>query len=296
MAQPTPTHDDNDRLSIQAAADLLGVHYMTAYRYVRTGRLDAVREGSHWYVPRSAIASLVPAGTPGRHKYGAPNHRRDYAGELFAHLVTGDEAEAWRLLQDALASALTAEQLYLDVLGPAMHLVGDEWEAGRISIAEEHRASTLIYRLVGRLGPSFTRRGPARGLVVLGTPAGDRHGLPTALVADPLRGHGFAVADLGADTPAESFAEIVARDDRARAVGIVVSIPVGDGVIKNTVAAIRAARALPILIGGRAIENATHATALGADAYSETAAEAIAWFDAVKPIVRQRRQPPKPKT
>ena len=28
-------------LTLQEAADLLGVHYMTAYRYVRTGRLPA---------------------------------------------------------------------------------------------------------------------------------------------------------------------------------------------------------------------------------------------------------------
>ena len=28
------------RLTLQEAADRLGVHYMTAYRYVRTGRLE----------------------------------------------------------------------------------------------------------------------------------------------------------------------------------------------------------------------------------------------------------------
>ncbi len=286
MTEPTSPGDD-DLLSIQEAADLLGVHYMTAYRYVRNGRLDARREGNQWHVRRSALASLRSANTPGRKKQGTTTPRRDYEGELGVHLVAGDETEAWRLVQDALASALTVEQLYLDVLGPALHTVGDEWAAGRISIAEEHRASALASRLVGRLGPSFTRRGPTRGLVVLGAPSGDRHGLATALVADPLRGHGFAVADLGADTPAESFAEIVGRDDRTRAVGIVVTVDVGDDILAGTVAATRAARPVPILVGGRAIENDDHARALGADGFSSSAAQALEWFDAIEPRPRR---------
>jgi excisionase family DNA binding protein len=276
-AQANPS----DELGLQEAADLLGVHYMTAYRYVRTGRLVAEQRGNQWYVPRSSITSMRAAGPPGRRKRGARASARDYATELAARLAEGDEAEAWRLTQTALASAFTPEQLYLEVLAPAMRSVGDEWAAGRISIAEEHRASALAYRIVGRLGPLFTRRGPQRGLVVLGTPTGDRHGFVTALLADPLRGRGFAVADLGADTPAASFAEIVENEPRALAAGIAVSVPVGDDVVSETIDAIRGARAVPVLLGGRAITSARHATSLGADGYSETAADALAWFGEV---------------
>ena len=37
-------------ISLQEAASRLGVHYMTAYRYVRTGRLPARRDGAQWFV------------------------------------------------------------------------------------------------------------------------------------------------------------------------------------------------------------------------------------------------------
>jgi excisionase family DNA binding protein len=270
-----------NELSLQEAADLLDVHYMTAYRYVRTGRLVAERRGKHWYVPRSSIASLREASAPGRKKKGSAAVHRDYAGKLADLLMDGDEAQAWRLSQDALASAFTAEQLYLDALAPAMRSVGDQWEAGRIGIADEHRASALASRLVGRLGPLFTRRGPTRGLIVLGTPAGDRHGLATSLLADPLRGRGFSVGDLGADTPAASFAEFVTNEAQTIAVGIALSIEVDDRIVSETIRAIHSAREVPVLLGGRAITDAAHATRLGADAYSDSASRALAWFDAV---------------
>ena len=272
-------HED-DELSLQEAADLLDVHYMTAYRYVRTGRLIAERRGKHWYVPRSSITSLREASAPGRKQQGSRRPADATTPPSSpSSSCEGDEAEAWRLSQNALASAFTPEQLYLDALAPAMRSVGDQWEAGRISIAEEHRASALASRLVGRLGPFFTRRGPSRGLIVLGTPTGDRHGLATALLADPLRGRGFTVADLGADTPAASFAEIVTNEEQTTAVGIAVSVAVDDHVVSETIHAIHSAREVPVLLGGRAITDAAHATRLGADAYSDTATSALAWFD-----------------
>ena len=54
-------------LGLQEAADRLGVHYMTAYRYVRTGRLPATRIGSQWWVdPDDLVAVGVGAAVAGR--------------------------------------------------------------------------------------------------------------------------------------------------------------------------------------------------------------------------------------
>ena len=49
MVRPSASQEPDPRsraglLSLQEAADRLGVHYMTAYRYVRTGRLRAVQD------------------------------------------------------------------------------------------------------------------------------------------------------------------------------------------------------------------------------------------------------------
>jgi excisionase family DNA binding protein len=231
----TSSARDDEDLSLQAAADLLGVHYMTAYRYVRTGRLPATQVDGTWRVRRSNLTALAPPGRPGRAKRGSS--QSNYERGLTDQLVHGDEAEAWRLTQQALASAYSAEELYLDVLGPALRRIGNEWAAGRVSVAEEHRASALMQRLIGRLGPLLTRRGRSRGTIVLGAPESDFHSLASALVADVLRGRGFAVVDLGANTPPASFAEALTTADRLVGTGIVVSAPVSDAEIAGAITA-----------------------------------------------------------
>ncbi len=268
-------------VSLQDAADILGVHYMTAYRYVRTGRLPAQLVDDRWRVRRADLDRLEPPRAPGRVRAGSvPDRARD-VGRLSDRLVLGDETEAWRIAQQLLASSCTPEHLYLDVLGPALRRIGDHWAAGTITVAEEHRASAVMYRLVGRLGPLFVHRGRTRGQVVIGAPAGDYHGLATALVADVLRGRRIAVADLGANTPAASFAEAAALAVRLVATGIVVSSPVADPVLAETVAAVKSATDAPVLLGGLRIRSDAQARRLGADARTNTARAAVDWFDAM---------------
>jgi excisionase family DNA binding protein len=273
----------DDDLTLQQAADILGVHYMTAYRYVRTGRLAATQIGTAWHVRRSSLDALVAPARAGRAKAGATANRGRYARRLSDRLVAGDDAEAWHVSQEALASACSPEDLYLDVLGPALRRVGDEWAARRVSVAQEHRATAGMYRLVGRLGPLLTRRGRTRGSVVLGALENDFHGLATALVADVLRGRGFSVVDLGANTPSRSFVEAISAANRLRATGIVVSTPIKDAEIRAAIAAIKSSSGAPLLLGGLAIRDATHAHRLGADAWTNSARDAVEWFETTAP-------------
>ena len=198
---------------------------------------------------------------------------------LTSLLVQGDEAEAWRLLQVALGSAYRPEDLYFDVLGPAMRRVGDDWATGRLDVADEHRATVVMYRLVGRLGPLFARRGTTRGAIVLGAPMGDPHGLASALVADPLRGRGFSITDLGANTPAASWANTIAGTQRVVGVGVVVSTPVDDALVAATLATIKTHHHGPVVLGGVAIRDQAHAVALGGDIWTTSTREAVDHFD-----------------
>ena len=277
----------NQTISLTEAAEHLGVHYMTAYRYVRTGRLPATKVGAEWRVALrdvealrtgSAGAAAVGGPPPGGPGWGR-RRRRDYHLRLEDRLVAGDEAGAWTIIENALTAGVDPEEVYLEVLAPAMSMIGDEWEAGRVTVAQEHRASGVMLRLIGRLGPRFSRRGRKRGTIVLGAPAGDHHGVPVALAADLLRGAGFTVIDLGADTPAVSFVDAGRSAERLLGVGISATSSGNEVAIAEAVGAVHRDLGCPVVVGGRGATDRAAALALGADEVTATAAELIEAFD-----------------
>ena len=269
----TPT----DRVGLREAAERLGVHYMTVYHYVRTGRLAAEREGATWLVERADLEAFA---TPGARPASSAETPRP--GRLAERMVHGDEAGAWAIVEGAMASGATPEAVYENLLVPALHGVGERWAAGAISVADEHRASVVATRVIGRMGPRFARRGRSRGSVVLGAPEGESHALPVAIVADLLRAAHVEPIDLGANAPAVSFAETAAGADRLVAVLIGVTAEGLEGAVRETIGAVARGVDVPVLVGGRAIRDRAHALSLGAAGWTgHSAASAVAAVDAL---------------
>lgn len=206
-----------DLIALADAAEQLGVHYMTAYRYVRTGRMYAVKRGGKWWVEPSAIEAVREEGVGVRRSGSEP---REMLVEPFAaRLLAGDSGGCWDLITDALRGGAPPKEVHSRLLHPALVQVGERWATGEISIAAEHRATATANRLIGQMGPLFRHPGRRRGTVVIGVLAGDPHSLPSAMLADLLADRRLDVVDLGADTPAESFVETAGEVDDLVGIG-----------------------------------------------------------------------------
>lgn len=268
-----------ETVTLQEAAAQLGVHYMTAYRYVRLGLLPAGKSGGVWQVGVDDLAAFRqnqqavpddPATTPLRGR----NRRAPWAGRLEQRLMAGDTSGAWAVIEGAMKSGFTIEDSYLEVLAPAMRSIGERWERGEIDVAVEHLASSIAGRLIGRLGARTFRRGRSRGTVVLGAAAGERHSLPVAVLADLVRLHGWEIVDLGADVPIASFvhaARTVGSD--LTAVGLSVTTDAGLVAARSTIHHLRPViePQVRVILGGLAIEGDEHARSLGADGFASDA-------------------------
>lgn len=254
-------------LTLQQAADRLGVHYMTAYRYVRTGKLPATRVGGAWQVEPDELVGMGPV---------EPRSSRDprvrataTKAQLQARLLAGDEPGSWALLEAALASSHTPSEVLLGLLAPALESIGDRWHDGELTVADEHMASAVAGRLISRIGARFARRGPKRGSVVVTTPPNEQHAAPVAMAADLLRWAGFNVIELGADTPADALPKVAACRPELLAVALACTTPASTTSAREVIAHLRTA--LPgttVLLGGAAIADADHARRLGADGFS----------------------------
>jgi excisionase family DNA binding protein len=260
---------------LREAAEFLGVHYMTVYRYIRTGRLPAHQAGSQWQI------SAVDLKRFGRVKIARGGRGKRFrldsnaAERLVARLLVSDENGCWGIVQEALAGGAAPRDVYVDLFGPALRMIGDLWARGAITVADEHRASVVVHRLVGRLGPLFRPRGPRTGTVIVGAPAGEVHGLPTAFAADILRSQGLEVVDLGADVPPGAFAACAASAESLIGIGIAVTVARHRRSLGVLIRTLRATGvSAPIVVGGAGVTNA-HARALGADQWSRDVDDAV---------------------
>lgn len=264
-------------ISLKSAAEKLDLHYMTVYRYVRTGRLPAVKVDGEWRVRESDVDFLGADG-PDR----VPRPREEQRPALEERMIAGDEAGSWQIIELALGSGADVEEIYLKLLIPAMRSIGDRWESEDISVLDEHQATAVATRIVARLGPMFRKRGRRRGVVIIGAPSGDPHALAPAFLADLLRGRRFEVLDLGGNTPAESFVELATKTDGVRAVAISATAPDNLDVVTDTVAAIRdACPGIPILVGGHLISSREIAEQVGADDWAPDAVGALELFEEI---------------
>jgi excisionase family DNA binding protein len=197
-------------LDLAEAARELGVHYQTAYQWVREGALRAVKVGKSYRVERRDLERFVQR----RQRGVAPRaiRVRDWARQverLHGALLVGDERSAGGLVDRLVAGGVSAVVLCDELLAPVLRRIGEDWAAGTATVADEHRASAICERLLARIPARRTR---ARGTVVVATPAGEHHALPALMAAVALRYDGWRVQHLSADVPPLDLAAFLERE------------------------------------------------------------------------------------
>jgi excisionase family DNA binding protein len=235
-------------MQLRDAADVLGVHYQTAYAWVRQGVLPARKTGRGYDVSESDVSALAArraAGTAPRLHIRV----RDWdaqANRLYAAIMAGDETQA-RHLFDRLARGVPLVELCERVIAPALRRVGDEWAGGEASIAAEHRASAICERLIAVR--THQPQGRPRGIAVVATPPGERHGLPALMATACLREDRWLVHHLASDLP---VAEVTGLAREAGAGLVVLSSATTEATSTAAAAAAeitRSAPGLPVLTG-----------------------------------------------
>ncbi len=289
--------DSAPALTLDEVAAKIGVHYMTVYRYVRQGRLEASRIHGVWQVSPRALAEFLAEKEmnenrrslrtgSGREERRSSDARRrgNYVVELERMLIAGDGRGASDVLQRAISAGADVDEVYLEILSPVLRSIGDRWSKGEIDIAVEHLATSIATRLVGQLSPRFSRPGRRRGVIVTGGPTGERHGLVLAMLGDLLRREGWDVHDLGPDTPARSFVHAAAAVEDLVAIGISVSSDECLDSARETLKALRGQvdEGVRLVIGGHAIRDLEHARSLGADHWANGARDFAEYLNLVR--------------
>jgi MerR family transcriptional regulator, light-induced transcriptional regulator len=106
---------------------------------------------------------------------------------------------------DRLLARFTLQTVLRDALLPYLHELGERWERGEASVAQEHFASNLLRgRLLGLARGWGQSAGPR---AVLACAPGELHDLPLIIFGLVLAGRGWSITYFGPDTPIATIQE-----------------------------------------------------------------------------------------
>jgi DNA-binding transcriptional MerR regulator len=169
--------------------------------------------------------------------------------------LAGDLPAARRGILEGADLGIALEVLFMDVLRPALWMLGDLWSGGAVSVAQEKEVSEVARELIADLSLRYAALDKTPEThIVAACVAGERHDLGLRMVCGLLRERGIGVHFLGADVAPAFLADAVQRR-QPRAVLLSVTGDEQLPAVDATHAILRAAGPPPtILAGGQAVE------------------------------------------
>jgi len=194
--------------------------------------------------------------------------------KIYDAILEFEDEEIVEAVQEAIDAGVDTSVILNDGLIGAMDEVGRQFSAGTLFVPEMLMAANVMKIGLDMIKPLLKGDSSGRGIVIIGTVAGDRHDIGKNLVSMMMEGAGFEVTDLGIDVPAEKFIE-VAKEKNADLICLSALLTTTMAAMGETVAAIKSS-GLPVktMVGGAPVGQ-DFANDIGADGYAPDAGEAV---------------------
>lgn len=209
--------------------------------------------------------------------------------QLSQSVVDGNFELSVKLIQEALASGISASTIYIDGLITGMAIIGKKMQQGECFLPEVLLSSQVMKNASEILAPILSKQGSMNqlGRIVIGTVEGDLHDIGKNLVIIMLEGAGFAVTDLGVDVPIARFVAAI-KEANVDILGISAMLSITMMSMKDIIKALEDAdirQKVKIIVGGAPV-NKKFADEIGADGYAPDASSAV---DLAKSLLDIRR-------
>jgi len=208
---------------------------------------------------------------------------KQLVGELESAGRNGKFAEAAGTIQRALTAGILPSEVMIGVLHPALARIGELWEAGEITVADEHRFTAFCLGVIERLPPS---RVASAGPTLLLAPLPETvHDLGLRMLQQLAWERGLSCEVLPVGTSGEAILAAAGRRGGPKLVGISV------GLVESIPAALRFWRELDsqlpqetkLALGGQAFRRSSGPRVEAKVLVLRTIDEFLAWIRPFSP-------------
>jgi MerR family transcriptional regulator, light-induced transcriptional regulator len=198
--------------------------------------------------------------------------------EFLSLLLDADFEACLTLSTEIVQSPDHLKDFYLQIIQPSLYDVGLLWESGRVSVAEEHLATSIVGRIIASMYTRFRRGKYSKGTAVLTAAPNEFHEVGSRMVADLLEMDGWNVIYLGVNTPEDDLIRFI-KKTKPVFVGISAAMPFNLDRISRIIADLRKdeeTSRIRIMVGGIGFNSFPDLwRAVGADAWAPDGQQAV---------------------
>ena len=168
------------------------------------------------------------------------------------NLLEGNKEECIDIVNSLLDEGIEIKDLYIGLIQPSMYEVGELWETGEISVADEHLATSITDRILTMIYPrlfSSERKGKS---AIISCVANEYHQLGGRMVADFFELNGWDGYFVGANTLVKDLLELIG-EKQPEVIGLSLAMYFNLSELLETIEKIREEYPnLKIFVGGQA--------------------------------------------
>ena len=207
---------DNQLFSPKEIGHALGVSEASIKRWVDKGIIGCIKtNGGHRKIPMHALVEYlqendrtlvnpeainIPVST-GRNK----DKMKQAEEELRLSFVECDEHKIRGIIYDLFLAGIPPHRIFDELLAPALHQLGCDWEEGTVDAFQERRTIQICIRTLYGFESFFTPPENDAPVAIMGTLSGDPYTIPVLMVEVCLRSKGWRTEFLGNDLPSDSY-------------------------------------------------------------------------------------------
>lgn len=195
---------------------------------------------------------------------------------LYRDVLKGNREGITADTQKALDEGDAAKTLLDEVLLPAINEVGELFDKGKYFLPQLIASAEAMKTSIEYMEPLLLQANTDQEMptVVIATVEGDIHDIGKNLVALMLKNYGFHVIDLGKDVPKETIIE-EAKKHNAQVIALSALMTTTMQQMRHVIEYAKKEQVDAKIIVGGAVITQEYADEIGADGYSEDAAEAV---------------------
>ena len=285
-------------LTTKQVARAIGISESSLKRWCDADRIPSLRTaGNHRRLRLTDIVELARTGEielqhpeslglPTNTGQGRWTMERGKQG-IVESLISSDFEAVNQIVFDLFLAGNSTAKICDQILAPALHQIGEEWEAGRIEVYQERMGVNAIARVLHNLQDTLAKPVPHAPLAIGGAVEKDPYTTPTLMAELVLQEVGFRSASLGNNIPLASLSQ-AAIDKTPRLIWISISEIANESeFLRNFDAFSRhISEKTAVVVGGRGVTQEVRKS-IEASAFCDNMQELANFAKALRP------QPPK---